>query len=89
MASTTASTSKKPVQTFRLRGVTASVFANEVKKSGKEYLFHKVRLTRTYKDGDDFKRTSGLDRDDLPIAAHLLDKAWKYILDLESGATAA
>ena len=70
----------KPVETFRLRGISASVFENH-SEDGKT--FHKVSLQRTYRQGDEWKNTQSLSRDDLPIAAMLLQKAWEYILQAE------
>ena len=45
------SESNKPVKSFRLRGITASVFEN-VSDDGKS--FYKVTLQRSYKQGDDW-----------------------------------
>ena len=70
----------KPVETFRLRGISASVFENH-SEDGKT--FHKVSLQRTYRQGDEWKNTQSLGRDDLPIAAMLLQKAWEYVLQTE------
>lgn len=74
----------KPVQVFRLRSLTASVFANRAKANGRNLTFHKVSLQKTYKDGEDFKTTNSLGRDDLPLASLLLDRAWQFILDAEA-----
>lgn len=73
--------SAKPVETFRLRGISASVFENK-SEDGKT-TFHKVSLQRTYRQGDEWKNTQSLGRDDLPIAAMLLNKAWEYVLQTE------
>ena len=80
MTETTAKSSNKPVKVFRLRGVKAAVFENH---SG-DSVFHKVALQRVYKDGDEFKTTTGLGRDDLPVARHVLQKAWEWILETEA-----
>ena len=79
MESSTTKTAK-PVETIRLRGISASVFEN---KSEDGKTFHKVSLQRTYRQGDEWKNTQSLSRDDLPIAAMLLQKAWEYILQAE------
>lgn len=79
-----ATNSNKPVHVFRLRGVTASVFANNAKHEGRDIVFHKVSLQRTYRDEDEFKTTSSLNRDDMPVAQLLLQRAWEYILDAEA-----
>ncbi len=72
----------KPVQTFRLKAISASVFENE-SEDGKTS-FHKVSLQRSYRQGDEWKTTQSLSQDDLPIAALLLQKAWEFILETEA-----
>jgi hypothetical protein len=74
----------KPVKSFRLRGVSASVFENHAKSDGRDVTFHKVSLQRTYKDGNEFKTTTSFSRDDLPIARHVLQQAWEFILNAEA-----
>jgi len=74
-------TSNKPVKKFQLRGVSASVFEN---RSEQGVSFHKVTLTRTYKDGDQFKSTSTYGRDDLPIVETLARQAWLEIMKREA-----
>jgi len=77
------STTTRPAKVFRLRGLSASVFENRAKAKGRDVTFFKVSLQRTYKDGDEFKTTSSLSRDDLPVARLLLKKAWEFILESE------
>ena len=69
-----------PVEVFRFRGVSASVFENESENGP----FFKVAIQRTYKDGKDFKTTSSFSRDELPIVAHVANKAWEFVLEQES-----
>ena len=76
--------SVKPVQVYRLRGISVSVFANQVERDGRESTYHKVSLQRTYREGDEFKTTTSLSRDDLPIASMILKRAWEFILDTEA-----
>jgi hypothetical protein len=75
---------QKPVKVFRLRGISASVFANQAKTGERTVTFYKVSLQRTYKDGDDFKTTTSFSRDDLPVCMHVLQQAWVFILETES-----
>ena len=49
--------SVKPVHVIRLRGITASVFANSAETKNGDVTFHKVSVQRTYKDGNEFKTT--------------------------------
>jgi hypothetical protein len=71
----------KPVEVFRMRGVSASVYANKVKD--RSLPLYKVSIKRTYKKDGEFKSVTSLGRDDLPIAALLLKKAWTRVLELE------
>ena len=79
-----AQASLKPVKVFRLRGISASIFANQAKSEGHDITYHKVSLQRTYRDGDEWKTTTSFGRDDLPVARLLLDRAWEYILNAEA-----
>ncbi len=76
--------SVKPVHVIRLRGITASVFANTAETKNGDVTFHKVSVQRTYKDGNEFKTTTTFGRDDLPIVRLLTDRAWQFILDTEA-----
>jgi hypothetical protein len=78
------SASQKPVKVFRLRGVSASIFANHGKSDGRDITFHKVSIQRSYKDGDEWKQTTSFGRDDLPIVHLVLKRAWEFILDTEA-----
>ncbi len=72
---------KKPIETFRLRGISASVFENQTDDG---QTFYRVSLVRTYKDGNgQFQTTSAFSRDDLPIVAHLADEAWQFVMEVE------
>lgn len=72
----------KPAQQYRLRGLAVSVFANTAKDRSTP--FYKVSMQKTYKDGDEFKTTTSLGRDDLPVADLLLRQAWVWILEREA-----
>ena len=71
----------KPVATFRLKGVQASLFTNT---SENGVPFHKVTVTRSYRDGDTWKSTSSFSRDDLPLVWTVVQQAWREILERES-----
>lgn len=76
--------SHKPVKVIRLRGVSASIFANHAKNDGRDITFHKVSIQRSYKDGEEWKQTTSLGRDDLPVVNLVLKRAWEFILDTEA-----
>lgn len=73
-----------PVQVYRLRGLSASVFENQANSAGRVVPYHKVALQRIYRDGNGWRTTTSLGRDDLPIARLLLNRAWQFILDVEA-----
>ncbi len=68
-----------PIKVLRLRGVKAAVFENK----GDQGVFHKVTLQRIYREGEQWKTTTSLGRDDLPVARLLLERAWEFILEAE------
>ena len=73
--------SNKPINVLRRRGVKVSVFENHVGQN----VFHKVTVQKIYRDEQEqWKTTTSLGRDDLPIAQLLLNKAWEFILDQEA-----
>ena len=49
-------------------------------------MYPKVSLVKTYREGDEFKSTSSLGRDDLPVAALLLEQAWAAIIAEDANA---
>ena len=76
--------SNKPVKVIRLRGVSASIFANHGKSDGRDITFHKVSIQRSYKDGEEWKETTSFGRNDLPVVILVLQRAWEFILDTEA-----
>ncbi|HEX3146815.1 MAG TPA: hypothetical protein VHR66_01865 [Gemmataceae bacterium] len=63
-----------------------SVFANRVKTAAQEMTFHKSVIQRVCREGEEWKTTTSLSRDDIPLARMLLERAWEWILEAESGA---
>jgi len=73
--------SNKPINVLRRRGVKVSVFEN---REGQN-TWYKVSVQKIYRDvQEQWKTTTSLSRDDLPIAQLLLGKAWDFILDQEA-----
>lgn len=85
MESSTTKSAARPIETIRLKGISASVFEN--KSEDGSTIFYKVSLQRSYRQGDKWKTTQSLSRDDLPIAQLLLQKAWESILRAEAKKT--
>lgn len=81
---TASANGNKPVMTFRAKGMKVSVWENFTTNGEGERRFYKTAIQRIYKDGEEFKTTNSLSRDDLPVAQHLLHKAWEWILQAES-----
>ena len=73
----------KPVKVFRVRGITASIFANQTKNGD---AFHKICLQRTYWDGEKYQTSDTFGRDEVPIALHLMMQAWQFVLTTEEAA---
>jgi len=84
MADSKNASTSKPVQTYRLHGISVSIFANPTKVDGDDTVFHKVSIQRTYRDGDEFKTTTSFSRDDLPVVELLARRAWEWIHKTES-----
>jgi hypothetical protein len=55
----------KPVQTFRYRAVKCVIWRNE----GRNGAFYNTVITRSYKDGEDWKDSPSFGQDDLPAVA--------------------
>lgn len=69
-----------PKRTFRLKGVKVSVFENPSQNG----VLHKITVQRIYREGTEWKTTTGLSRDDIPVARLLMARAWEFILDAEA-----
>ncbi len=77
----------KPVKTFRFRGISASVFENTTYADNQPVRFFKVSVQRAFKQDGEFRHNSSFGRDDIPVAMHVLHRAWQFILDQEAAAT--
>src|SRR2546423_499930 len=83
-ATTKSQAPNRPVRVFRLRGVKVAVFENRAETEGRGSLYHKVSIQRIYREGEEFKTTTSLGRDDLPVVRLLLERAWEFILEAEA-----
>jgi len=71
----------KPVQEIRMGLIKAVVWANPTKANG---IMHNVTLSRVYRDGNgDWQETHSLGRNDLLLAAKVLDAAHTFICGIE------
>jgi hypothetical protein len=71
----------RPVDKVRIGNISASIWRN----SGEKGDFYTVTLERSYKDGENWKSTHTLGRDDLLEAAKVLDRAHDKIVELQQG----
>lgn len=65
-----------PVFTTRHRGLKAAVWRNETAENGPMY---NTTVSRTYKDGDEFRDTGSFGYDDILIVAELLRTCHGFI----------
>ncbi len=66
----------KPVHEIRVGRVKAAIWENEVDDGGKR---HNVTFSRLYKDGDEWKDSTSMGRDDLLLVAKIADQAHSWI----------
>ena len=79
-----AKATNKPVKSFRLHGISVSVFANVVKIEGREKTFYKVTMAKSYRDDEgNFQRTTSFDANEIPVLGTLLDHAYEAVLEQE------
>lgn len=73
----------RPVDELRLGRITATIWRNRGKD---DKTFHNVQLTRLYRDGENWMRTTSFGRDDLLVVAKLADLAHTRIHELRAEA---
>lgn len=69
-------TSLRPIHEIKLGCIQAAIWRNT--KTGSEAWFN-VSLSRLYRDGDSWKSTSSMRRDDLPLVAKAAEMAYSWI----------
>jgi len=67
---------KKPVHEYRLGRIAGAVWFNE---DGNGRGWHSTQISKLYKDGDEWKRTTIYDRDDLPLVAKVANALHTWI----------
>ena len=70
----------EPVAKFKDRGLELTIWEN----SNDENTWYSANMERSYKDGDDWKKTTSLNKSDLPKAAALFQLAYAKIFELEA-----
>ena len=69
----------KPIYRIQCGNVTASVFCNEVEKDGAKFTRHNITIERSYKSGDEWKRTSSFGANGLHKLITVAQKAFEVI----------
>ena len=69
----------KPVQVFKAGGVRAAIWENTIEKDGQSIPTYSIQIDRTYKDGDQWKRTSHFRLNDLAKVELVTRKAFESI----------
>ena len=73
-----------PEKTFKVGGITASVFAHvRGKNDNSAFISKNVQITKTYFDGKEYKTTTSYDVNDLPKLALVANRAYEYIVSEE------
>ena len=66
---------QRPAQEIRLGRIKATIWANQADNG----TWYNVTLSRSYKDGDDWKSSGSFGRDDLLVVAKVADLANSWI----------
>lgn len=74
-------TQKNPVNEIRLGSIRVAIWEN---RNAQDAIWFNVTLSRLYSQGNAWKVTSALRRDDLPVAAKALEMAYAWILDRQA-----
>ena len=69
--------SNPPVHTIRMGLIKASIWKNQTRVGDR----HNVSLCRLYKNGDVWKESTKLGKDDLLVASKVLDQAHTWIIE--------
>jgi hypothetical protein len=67
----------QPVHEVRLGRVVAAIWITETENG----IRHNVTVSRLYRDGDQWKRSSSFGRDDLPLVCKTVDRAHDWIFE--------
>lgn len=74
---------QKPVKKIQLGSIRATIWEN---KNDKGTSWFNVSVTRSYKDGDEFKDSTSFGVNDLPMASKAMDFALSWILNQQAKA---
>src|SRR4051794_36592147 len=80
---TSAAPVNKPIHTVRHRSIKATIWKNKTEKG----FLYNVTITRSYKDGEQWRDTSSIGFDDLMNVAKLMSDAHSFISELRARET--
>ena len=80
-----AASANKPIHELRHRRIRAAIWRNQTSKG----VMYDVRVTRSYREGDEWRDSHSFGYDDLMIAAKLLADAHSFISSLRAKEHAA
>ena len=69
----------KPIQVFKAGGIRAAVWKNTIERDGQSTPVYSIQIDRTYKDGDEWKRTSRFSLNELPRVELVSRKAFEFL----------
>lgn len=71
--------SVKPEQKFRSGLVCATIWKKEITKDNQKFDVYSITIDRSYKDGDEWKKTSTFNKHDLLRLQTVLNESVKYL----------
>lgn len=77
MANATKGPAKRPVHEVRMGRIRAAIWENDTQNG----IRHNVTFSRLFKDGDQWKDSTSIGRDDLPLLAKVADLAHTWIFE--------
>jgi len=69
----------KPEKEFRSGAVSAAIWMNERDVEGETVSVATIQIQKTYKDGDDWKRTNSFTTEDLPRLVLVASEAYRHL----------
>ena len=68
-----------PEKKIKCGPVSASIWLEPKMVNGEMVNFHSINISKSYKDGDEWKRTNNFNAEDLPKVALVANEAYKEI----------
>jgi len=80
---TAATKANQPIKSFRDGDLSVSVWENRTQRNGEHRTFYKATITKSYKKGEEYKRTTSFAPEDFATITALLKQAGTFIENLE------